>query len=108
VARTKKNDERYARCRPESLQALLETEIEYGLSNRVLHTEIRVPAGIAELMPDGVERIREAYLAKLAACWRDVIRTAFGRVLPCGSQQAEAFGGERAKACANCLAGNFA
>jgi len=38
----------------------------------VLHTEIRVPAGIAELMPDGVERIREAYLAKLAACWRDV------------------------------------
>jgi len=46
----------------------LGTEIVISVySNRALQAEIRVPAGTAELTPDGLERIREVYLAKLAA-----------------------------------------
>lgn len=35
-------------------------------SNKALQAEIRVPAAAAELTPEDLERIREAYLAKLA------------------------------------------
>jgi hypothetical protein len=46
----------------------LGTEIVISVySNQALQAEIRVPASTAELMPDGLERIREAYLSKLAA-----------------------------------------
>jgi hypothetical protein len=36
-------------------------------SHGALKAEIRVPASTAELTPDGLETIREVYLAKLAA-----------------------------------------
>jgi hypothetical protein len=46
----------------------LGTEIVISVySNRALQAEIRLPAGTVELTPDGLERIREVYLAKLAA-----------------------------------------
>jgi serine/threonine protein kinase len=46
----------------------LGTEIVISVySNRAVQTEIRVPASTPELMPDGLDRIREAYLSKLAA-----------------------------------------
>jgi serine/threonine-protein kinase len=46
----------------------LGTEIVISVySNQALQAEIRVPASTAELMPDGLEKIREAYLSKLAA-----------------------------------------
>jgi hypothetical protein len=46
----------------------LGTEIIISVySNRVLQAEIRVPAGTGELTAEGLERVREVYLAKLAA-----------------------------------------
>lgn len=46
----------------------LGTEISISVySNRALQAEIRVPAGTAELTPDDLDKIREVYLAKLAA-----------------------------------------
>ncbi len=46
----------------------LGTEIIIAVySNRVLQAEIRVPAGTPEINADGFEKIREVYLAKLAA-----------------------------------------
>jgi serine/threonine-protein kinase len=46
----------------------LGTEIVISVySNKVLQSEIRVPVSTAELTSDGLEKIREAYLSKLAA-----------------------------------------
>jgi hypothetical protein len=46
----------------------LGTEIVISVySKGVLQAEVRVPVSTPELTPDGLERIREIYFAKLAA-----------------------------------------